>query len=152
MSEQDNDTQLSQSEKPSKGESEFAGTETTRQSSEAESTSSSGRQFDSSGQATKSPAEEKDEVKWLAALAYLPLICLIPLFLSREDEFIQKHAKQGFVLFMVELVAMLLKIDAIWNLIIFICIATAIVGALGILLKGEIRIPLLADFAEKLNI
>ena len=99
------------------------------------------------------PAQfENNGVKWQAALAYLPLICLIPLFLNRDDPFIQRHAKQGFLLFLALLLAYLLRIDAIWNLIIAVCFATALVGALGILIRGEIRIPLLSDIAEKLRI
>ena len=95
--------------------------------------------------------EDRSRTKWLAAMAYLPLICLIPLFMNRDDEFIQKHAKQGFILFLIEIVAMLLTINQIWILIIIICLATAVVGAVGILIRGEIRIPILADFADRLK-
>ncbi|MBC8277640.1 MAG: hypothetical protein H8E46_05365 [FCB group bacterium] len=110
--------------------------------------------FEEAAAETKTEAGDKDQtrVKWLAALAYLPLICLIPLFMSRDDEFIQKHAKQGFILFLIEIIAMLMKIDAIWNLIIIICLAAAVVGVLGILIRGEVRIPVLADLAERLRI
>ena len=96
---------------------------------------------------------DKEGVKWQAALAYLPLVCLIPLFLNRDDPFIQRHAKQGFILFLAEMVALLLKqVDAIWDLIIYICLAAALVGAAAILIRGEIRIPLLTDLAEKIHI
>ena len=96
--------------------------------------------------------EEKDNVKWQAALAYLPLVCLIPLLLNRDDPFIQRHAKQGFVLFMVIIIAWLLKMfDMFWNLIIYICLAAALVGAVAILIKGDIRIPLLSDLADKIR-
>ncbi len=97
------------------------------------------------------PAPE-ESLKWQAALAYLPLICLIPLFLNRDDAFIQRHARQGFILFIALLLAMLLQIDLIWNIVIALCIAAAVVGALGILLRGDIKIPLLSDFADKLKI
>jgi|GEM_PF-415143 len=152
MPEQINNPTTDQNQEPVKEEPTSPADTESSASQESSAEPSAKSQSSSSSQPLKDKPAEKDDVKWLAALSYLPLICLIPLFLSRDDEFIQKHAKQGFVLFIVELVAMLLKIDAIWNLIIFICFATAIVGALGILLKGEIRIPLLADFAEKLNI
>jgi uncharacterized membrane protein len=88
----------------------------------------------------------------LAAIAYLPLICLVPLFFNREDPFIQKHAKQGFILFLLDMLAMLLMLNAIWYLVIFASVAVAVVGALGIILKGEIKIPFLAEFAEKFRI
>jgi len=95
---------------------------------------------------------DTDGLRWQAALAYLPLVCLIPLFLNRENEYIQKHARQGFLLFMIEILALLLRIDAFWNLIIIVCLAAAVVGALGILLKGEIRIPFLAELGERIKI
>ena len=98
-------------------------------------------------------ASDEEGVKWQAALAYLPLVCLIPLLLNRDDPFIQRHAKQGFILFVIEIVALLLKsVDAIWDLIIYICLAAALVGAAAILIRGEIRIPLLTDLAEKIHI
>ena len=93
-----------------------------------------------------------ENLKWQTALAYLPIICLIPLFLNRDKPEIQHHAKQGFILFMIELLALLLKIDAIWNLIILVCIAVAVVGALGILLRGDIKIPFLTDLADRIRI
>ena len=95
---------------------------------------------------------ESSGIRWLAALAYLPLICLIPLFLNRDDEFIQKHAKQGFILFLIEIAAMLMTRNEIWILIIVICFAATIVGALGIIIRGEVRIPVLSDLADRLNI
>jgi len=93
-----------------------------------------------------------DGAKWYAAMCYLPLVCLVPLFLNRDNDYIQKHAKQGFILFMAELIAMMLKIDAIWNLIIFVCLAVGIIGAMSLLVRGEIHIPVLSDLAEKLKI
>lgn len=90
--------------------------------------------------------------KWYAAMAYLPLVCMVPLFLNRDNEYIQKHAKQGFILFMIELIAMMLKIDAIWDLLIFVCLAVGIIGALSLLVRGEIHIPVLSDLADKLKI
>ena len=90
--------------------------------------------------------------KWQAALAYLPLICLIPLFLNRDDPEIQHHAKQGFILFLVILLALLLKIDAIWDMIILIALAAAIVGAIGVLVGGNIKLPFLGDIADKFKI
>jgi uncharacterized membrane protein len=106
-----------------------------------------------------SPDEEIEEedldwegTKWLAAMAYLPLVCLIPLFMNREDPYLQRHAKQGFILFMTELLALLLMYNVIWYLIIAFCLAVSLLGTMGIILKGEIRIPYLSNLAEKIKI
>jgi len=97
-------------------------------------------------------ADSGEGLKWQAALAYLPIVCLIPLFLNRDNPKILSHAKQGFILFMIELLALLLRIDAIWNLIILICLAVAVVGALGVLLRGDINLPFLKDLSERIRI
>lgn len=100
----------------------------------------------------ESTADSSEGLKWQTALAYLPVVCLIPLFLNRDNPKILNHAKQGFILFMIELLALLFRIDAIWNLIILVCLAVAVVGALGILLRGDINIPFLKDLAERIRI
>ena len=105
----------------------------------------------SSETAVESETLADDSVRWMAALAYLPLICLAVLFFYREDPFIQRHARQGLILFVIILLALLLKLDIIWNLIIAACVAVALVGAVSIILRGDIKIPLLSDLAEKLH-
>jgi uncharacterized membrane protein len=34
----------------------------------------------------------------LSALGYIPMLCFLPLFLKRDDEFAQLHGRQGLVL------------------------------------------------------
>ncbi len=43
--------------------------------------------------------EEIQEGRILAAIGYLGILCLLPLFLLRENEFARFHGKQGLVLF-----------------------------------------------------
>jgi len=40
-----------------------------------------------------------DENKIMAILSYLSILCLIPLFTKKDNEFVYYHAKQGLVLF-----------------------------------------------------
>lgn len=35
----------------------------------------------------------------LAAVGYVPFVCLVPLFGKKDSAFVQHHAKQGFLLF-----------------------------------------------------
>ncbi|MBF0268812.1 MAG: hypothetical protein HQL44_09480 [Alphaproteobacteria bacterium] len=44
------------------------------------------------------PREVKS--KLLAALSYLGILCFVPLLVSRDDEFVSFHAKQGLVIWM----------------------------------------------------
>lgn len=46
----------------------------------------------------KKENEWSDEEKNLAALSYIPIICLIILLLKKDHSFISFHAKQGLVL------------------------------------------------------
>ncbi|MBL7192104.1 hypothetical protein ISS30_10455 [bacterium] len=108
---------------------------------------------DSSSDTGKTEDSGRDSgKKWQLALSYLPLICLIPLFLNRDDDEIQHHAKQGFILFLIILFALLLKIDAIWNLIILVALAASLVGAIGMLTGSGIKLPFLKDLADKFKI
>jgi uncharacterized membrane protein len=74
------------------------------------------------------------------------------MFLNRDNPYLRRHAKQGFILFAAELLALLLKIDAIWNLIILLCLVTAFIGAMGVFLRGDIKIPYLSDLADRINL
>lgn len=57
----------------------------------------------------ESPKTSKDkdvqENKTIAALSYIWVLCLVPLLGKRDSEFAQFHAKQGLVLFIIEVIA-----------------------------------------------
>jgi len=42
----------------------------------------------------------------MAALSYLGVLCFVPLLMSKDDEFVYFHAKQGLVLWMWSVLAM----------------------------------------------
>lgn len=78
----------------------------------------------------KKPAEQTTATKTnsndtlMGVLAYLGILCLIPLFAAKDSEFAQYHAKQGLTLFAFEIAAVVLM----W-IISFV----AIMGGLGFL-------------------
>lgn len=43
----------------------------------------------------------------LALMSYVPFLCLVPLFTEREDDFVHFHAKQGFLIFVIEILGLL---------------------------------------------
>ena len=70
--------------------------------------------------------------RWHAAISYVSVVCLVPFFLRSENPYILYHAKQGVVLFLVEMVGA-----------IFIWILDVTFGQipfLGILLVGAFRL------------
>jgi len=49
-----------------------------------------------------------EENKVAAALSYVWILCLVPLFLKKNSKFCQFHAKQGLLLFIVEVIGMVI--------------------------------------------
>ena len=91
--------------------------------------------------------------KIYAVLAYLSILCIIPLVVKRENDFALFHAKQGLIIFLgqvaVFIVALILG-NGFLRLGLFIF---GIISFLGILaaLKGQyLSMPIIADIAEKI--
>lgn len=100
------------------------------------------------------------ETKVLAAIGYISILCLVPLLLARESKYAQYHAKQGLVLFVVELVVMFVSmifgwIPVIGWLAVFVMyISVLILAIVGIIkaLQGEMwEMPLIGKYAKTLK-
>lgn len=101
---------------------------------------------------------DAEENKVLAAIAYIWILFLVPMFLKKDSAFAQYHAKQGLVLFIFELIVMFLgwvpmigwfilaPIGSIISLILFI------IGLINALSGKKQPLPLIGAYAEKLNI
>lgn len=98
-------------------------------------------------------SEDIAENRTMAAIAYLWLLFLIPMFFRRKSPFAQAHAKQGLVLFLVQALSSLLVwiaiVGPLWNLcIVFLVPLAALVRTLG----GHYwNIPLIGNYAQKLS-
>ncbi len=94
----------------------------------------------------------KTSSKVLAALSYVGVLSLIPLLFGRGNEFVRHHARQGFLLFIVEVaVSFIAWIPLVgWAL----GIATIVLSAYGVFqaLSGTMwELPWLGAYAKKLN-
>jgi len=93
----------------------------------------------------------------LAAIGYIWILFLVPLFLAGDNEFCKHHAKQGLVLFVFSLLVTVLgSIPVIGWLIIMPLgwIIVVVLMLLGIVnaLRGEMwEMPYLGKFAKKIN-
>lgn len=56
--------------------------------------------MDAQSQTPSAPKSDAEQNKWFAVLAYLGILCLIPLLAAKKSPFAQYHAKQGLVLFL----------------------------------------------------
>jgi uncharacterized membrane protein len=97
--------------------------------------------------------------KGMAVLAYIGILCLIPLLAAKESKFAQFHAKQGLALFLFEiLVGVLYAIPGV-NVVMFfigwiVYILILILAIMGIVnaLNGKYwKMPVLGGLAEKFN-
>ena len=86
--------------------------------------------------------------KLMAAISYIWILFLVPLFAAKDDAFARYHANQGLLLFLVSIILGVIGIiPVIGTIIAFVGgIATFVFMILGILnaLKGEMKpLPLI---------
>ena len=96
----------------------------------------------------------------MAALSYVFVLCFVPLLLAKDSVFVQFHAKQGLVLFIVEVVVMILASILVFipilgwmaNLIMYaFVVIMSIVGFVRALQGKKWEMPLLGSYAKKLK-
>ena len=94
-----------------------------------------------------------DEGRMAASMAYIPLLCFVPLLSMKENKEARFHARQGVLLFLIELVAVLFLIDAISDLVfkgILIGAAARSVAGIVFAVQGRnYRLPIIGDLADK---
>jgi fumarate reductase subunit D len=96
---------------------------------------------------------DAQENKYVALFSYIWILFLIPLLLKRDSKFCQFHAKQGLVLFVVDIIASLFS----WVPVIgqVLMLGLAIVSIIGIIkvIKGEYwEIPYVYEWSKKIKI
>ncbi len=104
-------------------------------------------------------AEDKEvqEGKIFAVLAYLSILCLVPLLLKKDNKFALHHGKQGLVLFIGEVAVGILAWIPIlgWVLapigsVIFIILS--LTGIVQALMGNYWKCPVVSDIAKKFKI
>ena len=92
--------------------------------------------------------------KIYALLAYLSILCIIPLIVKKNNPFVLAHGKQGLVLFVVQVAVWILSIvlPMILAPLMFILMGLSFLGLIATL-KGEyVRLPLIATWADKISL
>jgi len=104
---------------------------------------------------TKTPDEDiVREGKFFAIISYVSFLCIITLILKKDNKFSLYHAKQGLVLFVMEVAAFILSIIPLlgWLIGVFGYALFLLVSVWGIMqaaLGIYCRIPLVTDISEK---
>lgn len=104
-------------------------------------------------------SEEVDEVeegKSAAILGYIPFMCFVPLVKMKDNKFAVEHGKQGLLLFIIEIVALIFLLpkisDLFWGAVIILTLFFALVGIISALQGKAWRIPFLGDLADKIKV
>jgi len=94
-----------------------------------------------------------EENKAVAALSYVWVLCLIPLLTKKKSKFAQFHAKQGLVLFIIEIIGtFIFWIPLIGWVLGIVLLVVAIMGVLKALNGEWWKIPYIYDWSKKFNL
>ena len=107
--------------------------------------------------ATAPDEQEIREGKFFAIISYVSFLCIITLVLKRTNRFALYHAKQGLVLFVLEVAAFILSIIPLlgWLIGVFgyaIFLLVSIWGIIQAALGLYCRIPVISEISEKVII
>jgi uncharacterized membrane protein len=105
------------------------------------------------------PAADPDDLtedgRLAAIMSYVPFLCFVPLMNInwKENEEARFHARQGIVLFLIELVAIILLVDdlakLVFKAILALAAALSVAGIYFALQGKRFRLPIISDFADK---
>lgn len=105
---------------------------------------------------TKAPASDHADIKEhrrVAALSYVFILCLVPLLLKPHSKFAQFHAKQGLVLFVIDVLAgMIAWIPLFGQLLFFGAILLSVAAFVRALSGQSWEIPLIYDWSKKITV
>ena len=94
-----------------------------------------------------------EEGRMAAIMAYIPILCFIPLLNMKENKEARFHARQGVILFLIELIAIIFLIDGISDLVftgvLMLAIALSIAGIYFALQGKNYKLPIISDLADK---
>lgn len=101
--------------------------------------------------------KDAEENKLIAAISYLSILCLVGLLGKKDSIFVQHHAKQGLVLFVIEIGLMVVNIIPILGQIIWLfgslaVMVLAIMGIINAVQGKKVDLPLIGDLAKKVNL
>lgn len=107
---------------------------------------------------TEKPDEEREveEGRAAALLAYVPFMCFVPLLKMRHNRFALRHGKQGLILLLVELLALIFYIPFVsrhfWASVLILSLLVSLYGLVQVLQGRDWKLPLLGDLAEKIRL
>ncbi len=91
----------------------------------------------------------------LASLSYLGVLCLVPLLVNRDDEFVGFHAKQGLILWIWAILALLLVIvpgvgPFFFRISSLLIPILSLIGLVSVMFNKAWMLPFVYDFTRKI--
>jgi fumarate reductase subunit D len=97
-----------------------------------------------------------EEGKAAAILGYVPFMCFVPLIKMKDNPFAVKHGKQGLILFIIEIIAVIFLLpkisDLFWGMVVVLCLVSAVAGIYFVIQGKDWKIPFIGDLANKMKI
>ena len=92
--------------------------------------------------------------KMYAVLTYLPILCIVPLILKKNNPFVLSHGRQGLVLFVAEVGTLVVSIVLPWCFrpFLFILFGFSFWGIVTAIRGQFVELPVIAKIAEKITI
>jgi len=99
--------------------------------------------------------KEIQEGKFFAVICYISFLCLVALFLKKENKFVLYHAKQGLVIFVFEVACYFISVipklgGLIYTVGMLLALWVSIWALWNTLMGKQFRIPLVSDIADKI--
>lgn len=100
--------------------------------------------------------KKSEGVNPLAIISYLGPLCLIPYLTKEKDEFVSFHAKQGLVLFILEVITWVVvwvfpPLWALMNLVSLAWLVLSIIGIINVVNKQKKQLPIIGSLADKIK-
>lgn len=94
------------------------------------------------------------EGKVFAILSYLSILCIIPLILKKDNDFVLFHGKQGLVIFVGEVAIFIISIVIPWALRpgMFVLLVLSFLGFIAVLKGHYLKLPVIAEIAGKITL
>ncbi len=103
--------------------------------------------------ADKGEGFRTEEGRMAAIMAYIPILCFIPLLNMKDNKEAHFHARQGVLLFLIEVLAVIFLIDGIsrfvFKALLIIAVALSVVGIYFALQGKNYKLPIIGDLADK---
>ncbi|MFQ5454107.1 MAG: DUF4870 domain-containing protein [Candidatus Zixiibacteriota bacterium] len=96
---------------------------------------------------------QTEEGRMSAIMSYIPILCFVPLLNMKDNKEARFHARQGVLLFLIELIALIFLIDGIsdfvFKAILIVAVTLSVVGIYFALQGKNYKLPVIGDLAEK---